>query len=192
MPDQTLLIIRHAEKPVDGEVQGVDVGGAQDGKSLTARGWQRAGVWAELFVPSSGLPGLLPKPSTIFASAPATHHELALGGVGSKSRRPLETVSPLADKLGVAVDLRFSKGDEPALAAAIADIDGVILVCWQHEDISAITNALTPRPAGVPGIWPGDCFNAVFRFVRNGRPAGAWIFDQLSPVLLKGDSPAAL
>jgi broad specificity phosphatase PhoE len=191
MPYQTLLIIRHAEKPDDGSVQGVDATGVQDGRSLTPRGWQRAGVWAELFAPSSGQAGLLPKPATIFASAPASHHELALGVGGSKSRRPLETVSPLADKLGIAVDQSYSKGDERDLAAAIAKTTGVILVCWQHEDIRAIADALTPQPAGVPGGWPGDRFNAVFRFVRADERA-EWTFDQLSPVLLKGDSSAAI
>jgi hypothetical protein len=42
MANQTILIIRHADKP-DGEATGIDDTGAQGPKSLTPRVWQRAG-----------------------------------------------------------------------------------------------------------------------------------------------------
>src|SRR5258707_8686182 len=42
MPEQTILIIRHAEKPEAGGDSGVDSTGAPDPRSLTVRGWQRA------------------------------------------------------------------------------------------------------------------------------------------------------
>jgi hypothetical protein len=75
---------------------------------------------------------------------------------GSKSRRPLQTVSPLAARLKVTVDLNFSKGQEAALAGAISLIQGVVLVCWQHEDILGIANALVPAPVGLPVMLDGD------------------------------------
>lgn len=188
MPRQTLLLIRHAEKPHDG-VQGVDVAGAQDSRSLTPRGWQRAGIWTELLAPTLGGAGGLPTPTAIVASAPASHHELSPDSGGSKSRRPLETVAALADKLGIEIDLRFSKGEEAALAAAIGAMSGVVLVCWQHENIGDIARALVPAPAGVPDGWPDDRFNIVFQFTRANGQADAWTFRQFAPVLLKGDSP---
>ena len=40
MPEQTILIIRHAEKPEPGGDSGVDPTGAPDPRSLTVRGWQ--------------------------------------------------------------------------------------------------------------------------------------------------------
>ena len=48
MPEQTILIIRHAEKPVAGRTYGVDETGAHDPRSLTPQGWLRAGAWAGL------------------------------------------------------------------------------------------------------------------------------------------------
>jgi broad specificity phosphatase PhoE len=187
MSDLTILLMRHAEKPEkDGKVHGVDATGQEDGKSLTPRGWQRAGAWCELFVPSLGSSSPLPRPAAIFASAPAGHHELASGEGGSKSRRPLETITPLAARLGIAVDIRFTKGQEAELAAALSTMQGIVLVCWQHEDIAKIAEALTPKPHQIPEDWPSDRFNVVFRLDRSGD-ASAWAFQQVVPVMLDGD-----
>jgi len=191
MAHQIILVMRHAEKPEAGGDGGVDAAGKPDHNSLTPRGWQRAGGWAELFVPSLGLQSPLPTPSAIFASAPASKADIAAGNAGSKSCRPLETITPLADRLGIEVDLRFAKGQEADLAAAISQVDGVALVCWQHEDIAVIANALDPRPQGVPGKWPGDCFNVVFRFDRSNA-AAPWTLQQIVPVMLKGDRSTPL
>ncbi|HYZ61752.1 MAG TPA: histidine phosphatase family protein [Acetobacteraceae bacterium] len=189
---QILLIIRHAEKPPEAPAQpppfGINQDGIQDPKSLTARGWERAGMWAELFAPSLGGTGPLPRPDAIFASAPAAHHDdVGLDG-GSKSRRPLETVSALARKLGLTIDLSFVRGQEAGLGAALSARPGVTLVCWQHELIANIAKALTPPPQGVPTKWPGSRFNVVYRFVRTAGPGSAWRFDQIVPVMLDGDS----
>ena len=100
MARQTILIIRHADKPEPGGDGGVDATGMPDKKSLTPRGWQRAGIWVDLFAPSLGQPRVLPKPTAIFASAPATKAEIAAGTGGSKSRRPLETIGRLPQNSG--------------------------------------------------------------------------------------------
>ena len=186
MADKTIMIIRHSEKP-DGVNNGVGASGALDAKSLTPRGWQRSGAWAELFSPAFGT-SKLPTPTKIFASAPAGHQEVAAGKGGSKSRRPRQTVTPLAEKLKIEIDLEFAKGDETRLANALSAADGVTLVCWQHENIFEIANALTPTPIGVPNTWPSTCFNVIFRFDR-ADGASAWTFKQVVPVLLDGDDP---
>jgi len=134
---------------------------------------------------------VLPTPTALFASAPASHKEVASGGGGSKSRRPLETITPLGAKLNIKVNQDFSKGSEAELAEAICAIDGVVLVCWQHEDIVAISNALTPAPTGIPETWPGDRFNVVFRFDRPDS-ASLWAFQQVMPVMLDGDMAAEI
>ena len=188
MNSQTILIIRHAEKPEPGvEAAGVDDKGRVDPKSLTPRGWLRAGAWLELIAPSLATAPQIPLPTAVFASGPAGPDELA----GSRSKRPLQTVSALAGKLGITVEERFSKGQEQELASAISALDGVVLVCWQHEDIPLIARGLVPTPTGVPGLWPSDCFNVMFRFDR--ADAGAsWSFTQVAPVMLDGDKPDAL
>ena len=186
MGAQTILIIRHGEKPEPGGAKGIDETGTPDDKSLTPRGWQRAGAWAELFVPSLGAASALPKPGSIFASAPTSHAEIKAGQGGSKSRRPLETVSSLALKVPTAVDQRFSRGQEAELASTIAEIDGVVLVCWQHEGIASIATAIAPAAQGIPAGWPGDRFNVIFRLDRPDKNS-AWAFKQIVPVMLRGD-----
>lgn len=183
MAAQTILIIRHAEKPEPHGDVGIDASGSPDRRSLTPRGWQRAGAWTELFAPSLGGQSTLPKPTAIFASAPETH---PTGDDGSKSRRPLETVTPVAAKFGLQIDVRFTKGKESDLANALSTVGGVVLVCWQHEDIVAIARALAPHVQTIPDAWPGDRFNVIYRF---DRPNGAspWAFQQIVPVMLKGD-----
>jgi hypothetical protein len=189
MTDQTILIIRHAEKPANGSAFGVDAVGNPDAKSLTPLGWQRAGAWTALFAPALGQPAALPRPTAIFASALARREELEKG-VGGRSRRPLETVMGLAAHLGLAIDQSVTKGQERDLAAALARIEGVALVCWQHETIAAIVRALAPQ-APAPETWPGDRFNVVFHLARKDRTA-AWRFSQLAPIMLAGDKPDLL
>lgn len=186
MDSQTIFIIRHAEKPAVGGQSGVDEMGSADHRSLTPRGWQRAGAWAELLVPAL-TPGALPKPGALFASAPAGSSTGDDEG-GSKSRRPLETLTPLAEKLGIAINLKYTKGDEVTLAQAISQLSGVVLVCWQHEDIVAIATALQGTSAGLPGKWPGDRFNVILKFDRSGGRA-SWSFKQIVPIMLSGDKP---
>ena len=192
MARQTLFLIRHAEKPEDGQPGGVAADGTGDRQSLTPEGWQRAGCWTELFAPPLGGNAVLPRPQAIFASAPASAHDFAADGAGSKSRRPLETVSMLAEKLNVEIDLRFSKRQEVALARALSGIQGTTLVCWQHEDIAAIASALSPRPAQFPRDWPPDRFNIILQFVRDGGANAQWSFDQLVPLMFKDDSSSTI
>lgn len=191
MAGQTILIIRHAEKPEPKGAAGVDANCVLAKRSLTPRGWQRAGAWTLLFAPALGQATALPTPTAIFASAPASRVDIDAGGGGSKSRRPLETVTPLAAKLGMNVHLDFARGDEPKLAAALSTMAGVTLACWQHEDIVAISKALAPQARGIPATWPGDRFNVVFRFERPDA-ASAWAFKQVVPVMLDGDSAAPI
>ncbi len=191
MSRQTILIIRHAEKPADGAEGGVDSSGSPDSRSLTPRGWQRAGAWAALLVPALAAPApeappILPRPTAIFASALAKRPD-----GGGRSRRPLETVIPLALRLGLEIDQSFTKGMESALAAAISNIDGVVLVSWQHEHIASIARAVAPGAPNIPGAWPADRFNVLCRLARAG-PQFDWTFEQISPVMLAGDSPDPL
>jgi len=73
-------------------------------------------------------------------------------------------VTPLAARLGIAVDTRFNKGQ------------GAALVAWQHEEISTIVahlGEITPLP---PPTWPGERLNLVWVFKRAG---GGWAFSQV-------------
>src|SRR5689334_25395283 len=91
--NRMIMLIRHAEKPLhaSGSPHGVNPEGQQDPHSLTVTGWIRAGALIELFAPSHGEPRAeLRRPDTIYGSAHA----------GSQSKRSVQTVSPLAARLG--------------------------------------------------------------------------------------------
>ena len=113
-------------------------------------------------------------------------------GNDDTSHRPLETATPLADRLGLAPVLRFGVGEEAALTAEIVGLTSAVLVFWEHKAIAAtIIPALRgdqPLP-GVPLKWDGDRFDVALRFDR-ALPGSPWSFRQLSPRLLAGDSEA--
>src|SRR5579863_2555501 len=152
----TIFIIRHAEKPDDPD-QGITETGTIDGESLIPRGWQRAGALAVFFGSKDGLP----VPDRIYAAAPDKQKLAPHVKVGSNSKRPLETITPLASKLKTTPNVTFTKGDEAHLAAEIAGLDGITLVCWQHEAIPAIAKLVMGTAAGIPDPWPGGRFDVV-------------------------------
>ena len=175
-----LMLIRHAEKPVAGGAGGVDEAGVPSGSSLTPRGWQRAGALARLFCPRPEIPPTvgLAVPGAVFASAP---------GLGSSSRRPLQTVAPLAALLGLEPGLRHGKGGEQDLAEAVKAASGAVLVSWQHERIPAIAACFEGMTGSVPASWPGDRFDLVWII---DRTEGGWAFSQAAQLVLDGDDDA--
>jgi hypothetical protein len=182
-----IMIIRHAEKPT-GRLDGVNEAGASSAHDLIVRGWQRAGALACLFAPAYGpvQNALLAKPAFIFASAAAD--DPTPGDI--KSRRSQETVAPLAELIGVDINLTFSKGQEAALAKAAQACNGPVLIAWQHENINLIANAILGSEAA-PQTWPKERFDVVFVLTLN-RSDATYSFAQVPQCLLAGDSAAPI
>jgi hypothetical protein len=187
MANLTVLIIRHAEKPgPTWPGDGTASDGSEDPESLVIRGWQRSGAWAALFGGKFGGRDY-PCPAAIYAANPDP------GGDANPdvSKRPFETATPLAAKVTNAPPVAtFGLGQEQALVTKITEVEGVVLVCWEHK---AIARTIVPLLLGgqkipdVPKKWDGARFDVVFRFDRDA--AGApWAFRQLCPCLLSGDS----
>ena len=181
-PD-VIMIIRHAEKPTgSGAPYGITADGKRDSESLTVQGWTRAGALVGLFAPRDGAGAPAPvrtglvRPTGVHAADPST------GG----SQRPEETATPTAAALGVQLDLRFAKGQEAALAAALLASAGPRLVAWEHESIAAIIDHLGPVSPTPPSAWPDDRFDLVW--VLTARSGGGWDFTQVPQMLLAGDS----
>ncbi|GAA0896783.1 hypothetical protein [Pseudonocardia zijingensis] len=179
---QVIMIIRHAEKPLPtGPRAGISPSGRKDKRSLTVDGWQRAGALVELFAPMRGHPPAgLWRPAAVYAAA-ARH---------GRSKRSIETVEPLARRLGLEVDHRYEPGQEAELAAELACRAGATLVSWHHKSLSRIvgnlerlTGAITPAP---PPLWPADRYDMVWVFARAGD---GWRFAQVPQLLLPGDRP---
>src|ERR1700722_16654904 len=120
MPELTkVMIIRHGEKPTikNQPPFGVTQDGEQDWESLTVRGWLRAAGLGRMFNPAvNQFPNdALDLPASSYPSAPR-HPGVALEqDEGSKSKRPLQTITPLAQELNVAPVLDFGKGQEADL-----------------------------------------------------------------------------
>jgi hypothetical protein len=181
-----VMVIRHAEKPADTPPPGgVTIDGAADDQSLTPQGWQRAGALAVLFDPFAG-PLQSPElrtPQYLYAAGTGHH---------SHSMRPQETVTPLADRLGLSIDASFLKDDWQAMAAAALQQTDVVLICWEHKNIPSIAGQI-PVVAGtsVPQQWPGDRFDMVWVFTLQ-RSSGAYAFAQVPQNLLAGDQNAPI
>lgn len=182
-----IMMIRHAEKPLAESLPyGVTSDGNRDDRSLNVRGWQRAGALASFFAPASGQPmkPSIARPQFVFASS---------GQTGTSSLRSRETVSPLAAKLGDAVvaNFDFGVGQESAVADAILQCAGIVLVAWEHHNIPVIAGhfPLSPNNMTPVGLWPDDRFDLVWVFDRDSNAAG-YLFVQVAQLLLAGDQGA--
>ncbi|GAB26501.1 hypothetical protein GOPIP_104_00420 [Gordonia polyisoprenivorans NBRC 16320 = JCM 10675] len=168
-----VMIVRHAEKPA-ADTHGVTESGARDSASLTVTGWTRAGGLVALF----GADGQPPReglvtPDRIVASA----------GGGGASRRPLQTITPLAARLGVEPVTRFTQDDLSGAAAFVRGQTGVTLISWEHHRIRGLIQEfgkVTPSPRD----WPDDRFDMVWLL----RPSETgWALDEMAQLLLHGD-----
>lgn len=93
----------------------------------------------------------------------------------------------LAQELRLKLDLRFPKGDEKDLAKAAVAATGPVLICWEHEDIPDIVNAIVGNNTTCPQKWDGSRFDLVWVLDRRTANDG-WDFTQVPQLLLAGDS----
>jgi len=180
-----IMVIRHAEKP-DATTRGITESGEPSQQDLTVRGWQRAGALACLFAPMHGAvqDPRLARPEYLFASR-ASGAEGGVAGIPTRSHRSEETIRPLAEKLRIPINVRYSKCQEEDLVRAAMACGGVVLISWQHEAIRHIANAILGNQTA-PQKWPVDRFDLIFVFSLD-RTTGKYMFDQVPQCLLAGD-----
>ncbi|TSA82521.1 hypothetical protein FNU79_13185 [Deinococcus detaillensis] len=190
-----IMLIRHAEKPNgDGSGPlGITAAGQPDSESLTVRGWQRAGALTQLFSQPSLLADIhysaLSQPTRLFASAI---------GKGSASQRPAETLTPLAERLGIALEQPYPKtqtdllGQMLGAAARQGGAQGAALVAWEHTLIPELARAITGQPDlipahSIPAQWPDERFDLIWML---NWQAGSQQFSltQIDQRLLAGDA----
>src|SRR4030095_5263503 len=109
------MLIRHAEKPAkDSAPYGVTAEGDRNKESLEVRGWQRAGALANLLAPNNGhfQHASLAKPKFLFASKPLRR---------KGSRRPIETLTPLAQKLAIRINSSFPRSEFESMLDEVVD-----------------------------------------------------------------------
>jgi hypothetical protein len=175
-----ILLIRHAEKPAkDGPPVGVTLKGDRSKESLEVRGWQRAGALTHLLAPPDGRfqhPELA-KPQVLYASRPVKR-----GG----SLRPIETITPLAEKLGIEINSDYRRYDIVSMLDDVFSHRGVVLICWQREFIPRISSYILEDTRIAPPDWPEDRFDMVWVFDLD-RSSGHYKFKQVPQRLLSGD-----
>ncbi|KZT38542.1 hypothetical protein SISSUDRAFT_986100 [Sistotremastrum suecicum HHB10207 ss-3] len=133
----TVYLIRHGEKPSDGS------------NGLSAQGEERAQCLTNVFGPSSGF-----NIGDILAETPKSD--------GSRER-PVETVTPLAEELGLTVDTSCDRDDQDCVADAVKAFakksSQNILICWEHDNLHDIAKALGVKNAP---DYPDDAFNIIW------------------------------
>ena len=172
-----VMLIRHAERPDGtGPPFGITVDGSVDPLSLTVVGWQRAGALVELFGPAVGaVRSGLTRPTHLFASNPGT----------DESKRPLETITPLSQRLKLAAKTPVRAAKTTQIAKILTGTPGSPLAAWPHEFIPVIAQHLGTVHPTPPQKWPGDRFDVVWVFTR--QQDGSWKFTQVPQLLLAGD-----
>ena len=136
-PPTKIMIIRHAEKPpnppnTNGPWDVLVDGKSGGGESLLVPGWQRAGALNAFFAPHKSKPSNpeIATPDYIYAANPS-----------GETQRPWETVTPLAAWLNYSqgspqFNVSFSVGGgEPDLVKSVLALTGVVLICWEHDNI---------------------------------------------------------
>jgi hypothetical protein len=160
-----VILIRHAEKPPEGH-------------DLSLQGRERAAALAPFF---------LEAPEVLTYKAPAAIYAQAVNQE-ARSRRPIETVTPLAKALKLDLITRYGHSDYPRMAKDILanpDYKGkMVLICWEHKVIPDMARELGVKDA--PAKWPGEAFDRlwVITYKADGPPT----FRDLPQRLLFGDS----
>jgi hypothetical protein len=144
--DSTIVIVRHAEKPVQGLGQ------------LTCQGLNRSLALAPLLVSRYG------KPLAIYAPNPAQPKKD--NGIPYDYVRPLATIEPLAIRVGLPVNVELGMTDIGPLAARIVALPtGTQIVAWEHHWGESLARDLLSRLGGTPGDvprWDDADFDSVF------------------------------
>jgi hypothetical protein len=178
-PD-VVMFIRHGEKPGDdGPPHGINHKGENDPHSLSVRGWTRAGALAALFAhaPYPTHPNVV-MPARIVATKSTD---------GYKSKREVDTATPLAHRLALPVDQSFDHEHGAELAASILSDPRDTLVCWHHGSMTDVIAKLpVSNRAEIPGHWPEDRFDLIW--VLSKAPGDSdYHFDVVAQNLLDGD-----
>jgi len=175
-----ILLIRHAEKPAkDSPPFGVTLKGERSKESLEVRGWQRAGALTHLLAPPDGRfqHAALAKPQFLYASKPVKRR-------GSK--RPIETIMPLAEKLRIEINAEYRRSEFESMLDEVFTHKGVVLICWQREYIPEIASYILNSDRVAPAEWPEDRFDMFWVFDLESS-TGKYKFKQVPQRLLSDD-----
>ena len=159
-----IILIRHAEKPVDPN----DI-------HLSARGLERAKALPVLFTHATEFT-TNGRPVALFAARPEQH----------RSRRAVETLIPTARKLHKSLHIPFITTDVHKLAQAIRHAHAykgkTVLIAWTHDYLPALAQEFGVQN---PPVWDSNTFDRAWVITYEGTAA---VMRDLPQDLLPGDS----
>lgn len=146
---ETLVFVRHGEKPADDEGQ------------LTTQGLNRALALPDVLISKFGRSDFVFAPST--TKKPASHHRGTFSYV-----RPLMTIEPTAIRLGLPVETKFAFDEIAGLQSELCEPAyqrATIFVAWEHhlldELVKHLVSAFGGNAADVPE-WPEEDYDSIF------------------------------
>jgi hypothetical protein len=158
---QTLVFLRHAEKPAGGLGQ------------LNCQGLNRAIDLANL------LPEKFGKANYVFAANPTRNVEEGELNNSYSYIRPLMTISPSAIKLGLPVNINFSANDTSDLADELLQDkyhNSIIYTAWSHGYLPELINKVAGQAVGkkqkITEDWESSDFDSLIVLTltwRNGK-----------------------
>ncbi|OLF54429.1 histidine phosphatase family protein [Pseudomonas chlororaphis] len=148
---QTLVFLRHAEKPAGGLGQ------------LNCQGLNRAIDLASL------LPEKFGKANYVFAANPTRNVEEGELDNSYSYIRPLMTISPSAIKLGLPVNIEFSANDTSELADELLHDryhNSTIYTAWSHGYLPELINKVAREAVGekrtITDDWASNDFDSLY------------------------------
>ncbi|AJG12302.1 histidine phosphatase family protein [Pseudomonas plecoglossicida] len=148
---QTLVFLRHAEKPGEGLGQ------------LNCQGLNRALDLATV------LPERFGKADYVFAANPSRHVEEGSKDQSYSYIRPLMTISPSAIRLGLPVNIDYGANDTDALAEELLRDkyrNATVYTAWSHGYLPDLINAVAGKALGEKRVitedWSGDDFDTLY------------------------------
>lgn len=148
---QTLVFLRHAEKPGEGLGQ------------LNCQGLNRALDLATL------LPDRFGEADYVFAANPSRHVEEGAHDHSYSYIRPLMTITPSAIRLGLPVNIDYSANDTDDLAEELLRDkyrNATVYTAWSHGYLPDLINAVARKALGgqqaITEDWDGDDFDSLY------------------------------
>ena len=173
---QTLVFMRHAEKPADGLGQ------------LNCQGLNRAIDLATL------LPQRYGKADYVFAADPSRQVEEGADDDAYSYVRPLMTINPSAIKLGLPINLEYSANDTRALANELTDDkyhSSTIYTAWSHGYLPELINSVASKALGekttLTEDWSGSDFDSLYVLTLTWKDGKATLLSRIDKQGLNND-----
>ncbi|MDR3681095.1 MAG: histidine phosphatase family protein [Flavipsychrobacter sp.] len=141
-PDLKVYIIRHGEKPIDGD-------------NLTCKGLNRAMQLPAVLKEKVGIPDYIFVPSLTAAEK-------------TKHARMFETVVPFAVKYNLKINSSHTNDEYKNIAEDIKSKKGTVLMVWEHKALTGIIQALGVKEEL---HWADDDFDSMWIITITGKNA---------------------